>query len=106
MRCSMDILKHHGILGQKWGVRLDNKAGRIAIATRNDEKYRNVGVASASVEKVLKWFDDNPYILELEWDAFTENTKLWKLAEKFGFERDEYESYGGVEVYKKNETRT
>lgn len=64
------------------------RTGQIAIATRNDEKYRRKGYASKEVERAMKWVEryGNKSIDELEWFADKSNTGSRHLAEKYGFE--------------------
>lgn len=78
-----------------------NKKGLIAIATRNEDQYRGAGLAKEAVKKAVEWFDNHSDLMELEWSAFTENTRSWKLAEKLGFERDDYASNQYETVYRK-----
>ena len=71
------------------------RTGQIAIATRNDEQYRNKGYASKEVEKAIKWADRyGKYTIdELEWWAEKNNTGSRKLAEKYGFEESDNRGY-------------
>ena len=71
------------------------RTGQIAIATRNDEQYRNKGYASKEVEKAVKWADRyGKYTIdELEWWAEKNNTGSRKLAEKYGFEESDNRGY-------------
>lgn len=71
------------------------RTGQIAIATRNDEQYRNKGYASKEVEKAVKWADQyGKYTIdELEWWAEKNNTGSRKLAEKYGFEESDNHGY-------------
>lgn len=71
------------------------RTGQIAIATRNDEQYRNKGYASKEVEKAVKWADRyGKYTIdELEWWAEKTNTGSRKLAEKYGFEESDNRGY-------------
>lgn len=70
------------------------RTGQIAIATRNDKKYRGKGYASKEVEKAIKWADryGKTMLDELQWIAEKTNTGSNKLAEKYGFVRDVEES--------------
>lgn len=70
------------------------KTGQIAIAVRNDPKYRGKGYSSKEVEKVIKWADryGKKTLDELQWIAEKNNTRSNALAEKYGFERDVDES--------------
>ena len=71
------------------------RTGQIAIATRNEEKYRGKGYASKEVEKAIKWADRyGKYTIdELEWWAEKSNTGSRKLAEKYGFEEADNHGY-------------
>ena len=71
------------------------RTGQIAVATRNDEQYRNKGYASKEVEKAVKWADRyGKYTIdELEWWAEKNNTASRKLAEKYGFEESDNRGY-------------
>ena len=71
------------------------RTGQIAIATRNEEKYRGKGYASKEVEKAIKWADRyGKYTIdELEWWAEKSNTGSRKLAEKYGFEEADNRGY-------------
>lgn len=64
--------------------------GQIAVATRNDKKYRGKGYASKDVDRAIKWVDryGNKSIKELEWYAKKENIGSQKLAENAGFNKD------------------
>lgn len=64
--------------------------GQIALATRNDPKYRGKGLASKNVESVTKWMDryGKKSIKELEWIADKNNTASINLAKKHGFVED------------------
>lgn len=68
--------------------------GQIALATRNDPKYRGKGLSSKNVESVIKWANQYGYksIDELEWIAEITNTASNALANKFGFVKDEEKS--------------
>lgn len=59
--------------------------GQIAIAVRNDPKYRGKGLAKNAVKKGIDWFEKNDDILELEWSTFKDNVASNKLAIDMGF---------------------
>ena len=75
--------------------------GQIAIATRNDEKYRGKGYASKEVERAIKWVDryGKYSIDELEWWAKENNKGSRRLAEKYGFTYDGDKGYKGYAHY-------
>lgn len=66
------------------------RTGQIALATRNDDKYRGKGHASKGVEQTLKWVDryGSKSIDELEWIAENNNVASINLAKKYGFKKD------------------
>lgn len=68
-----------------------SRTGQVALATRNDSKYRGKGYASNEVERALKWVDryGKTMMDEVEWWAEKSNTGSNKLAEKYGFEKKE-----------------
>lgn len=70
------------------------KTGQIAIATRNDPKYRGKGYSNKEVERAIKWADryGNKQLDELQWIAEKSNTRSNALAVKYGFVRDDDES--------------
>ena len=78
--------------------------GAVAIAVRNDEKYRGKGYATESAKRALEWFEQNPDILQLDWSTFSDNYESQKLAEKMGFEFNKEESDDKVKVYSKYKT--
>lgn len=75
--------------------------GQIAIATRNDPRYRGKGLASKNVEAAIKWTERyaNTSIKELEWIAENSNTKSLELAEKHGFKKDKKQKYSDYTYY-------
>lgn len=79
------------------------RTGQIAIATRNDSKYRGKGYASKEVEKAVKWVDKyySKSIDRLEWVAEVSNTGSRRLAEKYGFKLDEIKN---VPIYTEEDT--
>ena len=72
------------------------RTGQIALATRNDPKYRGKGFASQNVKDIIKWVDKygNKSIDELEWIADRRNTASVKLAQKHGFVEDDPNKHG------------
>lgn len=62
--------------------------GEIALATRNDEKYRHKGYASAAVKDVMKWYNQQgyKYLDDIFWTARKSNEASISLGKKFGFE--------------------
>ena len=81
-------------IGQKIWTNV-GRTGQIAIATRNDKKYRGKGYASKEVEKAVKWADRyGKYTIdELEWLTEKNNTGSRRLAEKYGFKEDDNRGY-------------
>lgn len=75
--------------------------GYVAIAVRNDEEYRGIGLAKYSTQKALEWFEQNPEILQLDWAVFADNYASQNLAEKMGFEFNKEESDDKVKIYSK-----
>lgn len=77
------------------------RTGQIAIATRNDEKYRGKGYASKEVEKAIKWCEQYGYksLDELEWIAEKSNTGSRRLAEKYGFVEDKDQKWEDYVYY-------
>lgn len=69
--------------------------GQIAIATRNESKYRNKGYSSKVVKEAIKWTEryGNKSIKELEWIAENTNSPSIALANKFGFTKDKIQKY-------------
>lgn len=63
------------------------RTGQIALATRNDPRYRGKGYASKGVKKAVEWCDryGNKSIDELEWIAEKNNIASINLAKKHGF---------------------
>ena len=72
------------------------RTGQIALATRNDPKYRGKGYASKNVEQAIKWVDryGNKSIDELEWIADRKNTASVNLGKKYGFVEDNPNKHG------------
>ena len=70
--------------------------GQIALATRNDPKYRGKGYASKTVEDAIKWCDryGKTSIKELEWIADKNNTASIALGKKYGFKEDDPNKHG------------
>lgn len=70
--------------------------GQIALATRNDPKYRGKGYASKNVEQALKWCDryGKTSIKELEWIADRNNKASVALGKKYGFVEDDPNKHG------------
>ena len=70
--------------------------GQIALATRNDPKYRGKGYASKNVEEAIKWCDryGKTSIKELEWIADRNNTASINLGKKYGFVEDDPNKHG------------
>lgn len=67
----------------------------IAIATRNDPRFRGKGYASLSVGQMLEWYNKYGHrtIKELYWSPARENKASIALAKKHGFKeatKDEY----------------
>ena len=79
----------------------ESRIGQIAIATRNDEKYRGKGYASKEVERAIKWAERyGKYTIdELEWWAEENNKGSRRLAEKYGFIYDGNEGSEGYAHY-------
>ena len=69
--------------------------GQIAIATRNDPKYRGKGYADKNVEEAIKWTEryGNTSIKELQWIAENTNEKSINLAKRHGFKKDKVQNY-------------
>lgn len=80
------------------------RTGQIALATRNDPKYRGKGYASKNVEQVIKWADryGNRSLDELEWIAENTNKPSLNLAKKYGFKEDEKQRYQGWTYFHKD----
>ena len=72
------------------------RTGQIALATRNDPKYRGKGYASKNVEAAIKWCDryGKQSIDELEWIADRRNTASINLGKKYGFKEDDPNKHG------------
>lgn len=72
-----------------------SNVGQIAIATRNDPKYRNKGYSSKVINEAIKWTEryGNKSIKELEWIAENTNTASLNLAKKFGFKKDKKQNW-------------
>lgn len=72
------------------------KTGQIALATRNDPKYRGKGYASKNVEDAIKWCDryGSKSIKELEWIADKRNIASINLGKKYGFTEDDPNKHG------------
>ena len=72
------------------------RTGQIALATRNDPKYRGKGYASKNVDDAIKWCKryGSTSIDELEWIADRNNTASIKLAKKYGFVEDDPNKHG------------
>ena len=70
--------------------------GQIALATRNDPKYRGKGYASKNVEDAIKWCDryGSKSIKELEWIADKKNKASVNLGKKYGFIEDDPNKHG------------
>lgn len=68
---------------------------QIAIATRNDPKYRGKGYADMNVEQAIAWTEryGNKSIKELQWIAENSNEKSLALAEKHGFKKDKVQNW-------------
>lgn len=81
-----------------------NGRGQIAIAVRNDPKYRGKGLAKDAVKKGLNWFEQNADILELEWSTFYDNAASNKLAIDMGFTRID-SSDPNFNVYRKSKEK-
>lgn len=75
--------------------------GVVAIAVRNDKNYRGIGLAKESTARALKWFEENPEIMQLDWAAFADNYPSQKLAEEMGFIYNEADSDDKVKIYSK-----
>lgn len=75
--------------------------GQIALATRNDPKYRGKGHASSLVEQALTWAEryGNTSIKELEWIADKRNTASVALAKKYGFIEDAPDTHDWSKEY-------
>lgn len=73
----------------------ESTTAQIAIATRNDPKYRGKGYADMNVEQAIKWTEKygNTSIKELQWIAENSNTKSLELAKKHGFVKDKVQNY-------------
>jgi len=72
------------------------KTGQIALATRNDPKYRGKGYASKNVKAAIDWVDryGSKSIDELEWIADRNNTASINLGKKYGFVEDDPNKHG------------
>lgn len=70
--------------------------GQIALATRNDPKYRGKGYASKNVKEAIDWCDryGKKSISELEWIADRNNTASVNLGKKYGFIEDDPNKHG------------
>lgn len=70
------------------------KTGHIAIATRNDPKYRGKGYANKEIERAIKWADryGSKRLDELRWTADKSNIRSNALAVKYGFVYDDEQS--------------
>ena len=70
--------------------------GQIALATRNDPKYRGKGYASKNVEDAIKWCNKygSKSIKELEWIADRNNVASVNLGKKYGFVEDDPNKHG------------
>lgn len=73
----------------------ESTTGQIAIATRNDPKYRGKGYASMNVEQAIKWTEryGNTSIKELQWIAENTNERSLELAKKHGFKKDKVQKW-------------
>lgn len=74
---------------------------QIAIATRNDPRYRGKGYADMNVEEAIKWTEryGNTSIKELQWIAENTNEKSINLAKRHGFKKDKVQNDDGYTYF-------
>lgn len=79
----------------------DGISGDVAIATRNDVKYRGKGYAMMSVKELTDWFDryGHKQLKDLKWWAMSENAASINLAKEAGFKKQK-SNLEGWELYK------
>jgi len=72
------------------------RTGQIALATRNDPKYRGKGYASKNVKQAIDWCRKygKQSIDELEWIADRNNKASIALGKKYGFIEDDPNKHG------------